>query len=419
MAEQVNVVQSLFGLTPTNVQRQLDAEAERRAMELASLSRSPVAASEYYGLRSAERFRNAPLFGQNPRVAQAEQVQGVVQSLQQQGVDMATPEGLTQLAGELNKNPEFAGMALALRQEAAKKQAEARKRVLEEGKLISETQKNIAQAEKEGRETGPFGKINPADFTPESVRKFEQSNKYSDLVPLPGKGGTGSEFERLIAELPAAEQAAAKKQRLTNLLSGGGLGPAETQLALKEADAISGIAFGAQEVKTVLDDLKSGKLKLGLAENFANSFKTAAGRSDEASRSYSRFQTSLETLRNARLNLNVGVQTEGDAVRAANEFLANYDRYDTKTAQQQLERVFDKLSAAYKSKENRLRSLYGQRGINIPTNFFTSFEPASTPAVNITDDVIRAEFNSPKNASWQRLGYEKFKEAFLKQNSGK
>ena len=147
MAEQVNVVQSLFGLTPTNVQRQLDAEAEKRAMELASLSRSPVAASEYYGLRGAERFRNAPLFGQNPRVAQAEQLQGVIQSLQQQGVDMATPEGMTQLAGELNKNPEFSGMALALRQQATQMQAAARKTQFEEAKTGSIIAENLAKAD--------------------------------------------------------------------------------------------------------------------------------------------------------------------------------------------------------------------------------------------------------------------------------
>jgi hypothetical protein len=204
MAEQVNVVQSLFGLTPTNVQRQLDAEAERRAMELASLSRSPVAASEYYGLRSAERFRNAPLFGQNPRVAQAEQVQGVVQSLQQQGVDMATPEGMIQLAGELNKNPEFSGMALALRQQATQMQAKARRAILEEGRIISETEENIAQAGKARREQEP-----KPTATQEQVRidKFAQiRSKYPDTIE--GRAKAATEFAEWESSFKQREAAA-------------------------------------------------------------------------------------------------------------------------------------------------------------------------------------------------------------------
>jgi hypothetical protein len=169
----------------------------------------------------------------------------------------------------------------------------------------------------------------------------------------------------------------------------------------------------------VLNDLKSGTLKLGLKENFANSLKTLSGKSDEGSRAFSRFNTAIETLRNARLNLNVGVQTEGDAVRAANEFLANFDKYDTQTALQQLQRVSEKMNAAAKSKEARLRGLYQQSGVQLPADFFTSFGGQTTPAVTVSDDIIRREFNDPKNAAWQALGYEKFKEAFLKQNSGK
>ncbi len=339
---------------------------------------------------------------------------GIVQRTQQEA-DLGTPEGLIQLANNLNQLPQFSGMALAMRQEAAKLGQETELKKAKIGKYQAETTKAL-------REQGPFGKVNPADFTPSSLATFNRTGNYADLVPVAKKTGEGTEFERLVADLPPAEQAAARQQRLKNLLSGGGMSPSLVPIALKEADAVGSIAFGASEINSVLSDLQSGKLKLGLKENFVNSLKTLAGKSDEGSRSFSRFNTALETLRNARLNLNVGVQTEGDAVRAANEFLANFDKYDTQTALTQLQRVFDKMSAAQKSKETRLRALYQQSGIELPKEFFTTFStstPSTAQPVRFSDDVIRREFNDPKNAGWQSLGFEEFKKAFLQQNPGR
>lgn len=355
------------------------------------------------------------LFGQVPAaVAQQNKVAAIVQQVQSEGVDVSTPEGQIRLAQEFSKYPEFIGMATALRQQAA---TAAQESALKQ----AQTAKALAEAKKASTEQGPFGKVNPADFTPESLSKFSTTGNYADLVPLPGKAGAGTEFERLIADLPPEQQANARQQRLRNLLSGGGMSPSLVPIALKEADAASSIAFGAAEVNNTLNDLKSGTLKLGLKENFANSLKTLAGKSDEGSRAFSRFNTALETLRNARLNLNVGVQTEGDAVRAANEFLANFDKYDTQTALAQLQRVSDKMSAAQKSKEARLRALYKQSGVDLPAEFFSSFGGAQAPTapVAISDEIIRREFNDPKNAGWQQLGFEAFKKAFLQQNSGK
>lgn len=333
----------------------------------------------------------------------------------QQEADLGTPEGLNKLADNLNQLPQFSGIALAMRQESTKLAQESQLKT-------AQTLKAVAEAKKAGTEQGPFGKVNPADFTPTSLATFNRTGNYADLVPVAKKTGEGTEFERLVADLPPAEQAAARQQRLKNLLSGGGMSPSLVPIALKEADAVGSIAFGASEINSVLSDLQSGKLKLGLKENFVNSLKTLAGKSDEGSRSFSRFNTALETLRNARLNLNVGVQTEGDAVRAANEFLANFDKYDTQTALTQLQRVFDKMSAAQKSKETRLRALYQQSGIELPKEFFTTFStstPSTAQPVRFSDDVIRREFNDPKNAGWQSLGFEEFKKAFLQQNPGR
>lgn len=80
-----------------------------------------------------------------------EQLRSIVQSVQQQA-DLTTPEGLLQLANELNKNPQFSGMALSMRQEAAKVAAERKAAGLKEQLTKSQIVENIAQAEKAARD---------------------------------------------------------------------------------------------------------------------------------------------------------------------------------------------------------------------------------------------------------------------------
>ena len=267
------------------------------------------------------------------------------------------------------------------------------------------------------KDAGPFGKVNPSDYTTESISAFQRTGgkDYSVLVPRP-KEGEGTQFERILETLPEEQRQPFRLSWLKKQTEGSGMPASLVPIALKEADSASSIAFGAQEVNSVLTDLQSGKLKLGLKENFANQLKTLSGSSDEGARAYSKFNTALETLRNARLNLNVGVQTEGDAVRAMNEFLGNFDKYDTKTATEQLKRVQQKLSLAQKSKESRLSGLYSTYGVSLPKGFFTSYDGADAGTEKkqaVPDSVIDAEFNRPENAGWKTLGKDAFKKKFL------
>ena len=103
-----NVMESLFGMTMGQ--------------------RQPVAADPlqaYSGLISgtgASLQQNiTSAFGQmTPQQA----LSSIIQQTQQQA-DLGTPEGLIQLANNLNQLPQFSGMALAMRQEATKLAQEA------------------------------------------------------------------------------------------------------------------------------------------------------------------------------------------------------------------------------------------------------------------------------------------------------
>lgn len=160
-----NIVQSLFGFTPEFAQQQMYQTGENRAMQLAQMSRSPTAAAEFYGLRSAERFGAAPIFGPSQQVQKASDIQSIIQSVQASGVDMAQPEGLIELANAFNRNPQFAGIAMSLRQEANKMTQEQTKFAYDIGAKGALIQKDIAAA---GREKEP-GKVGVTANTGEVV----------------------------------------------------------------------------------------------------------------------------------------------------------------------------------------------------------------------------------------------------------
>lgn len=80
--------------------------------------------------------------------------------------------------------------------------------------------------------------------------------------------------------------------------------------------------------------IATGKLNFGPVQNLANQARNAAGFSNEQSRNFATFKSSLEKLRNDSLRLNNGVQTEGDAQRAWNELFQSVN--DPKLVEQRL-----------------------------------------------------------------------------------
>lgn len=77
------------------------------------------------------------------------------------------------------------------------------------------------------------------------------------------------------------------------------------------------------DLGVIEQQLAEGGLDLGPIDNLVNRGRNALGMSTEQSRNFQSFQSTLEKMRNDSLRLNKGVQTEGDAVRAWNELMAN------------------------------------------------------------------------------------------------
>jgi len=102
----------------------------------------------------------------------------------------------------------------------------------------------------------------------------------------------------------------------------------------EELDAIGTAASIGADLSAVEKMIDDKKLNLGPVSNLASQAKNYVGASDESSRNFSTFKSTLEKLRNDSLRLNKGVQTEGDAQRAWNELVANIN--DPKVVKQRL-----------------------------------------------------------------------------------
>lgn len=104
-----------------------------------------------------------------------------------------------------------------------------------------------------------------------------------------------------------------------------------------DVEAMQGLQSMNAQLAGIEDQISGGKLDLGFWNNLAARGQNFVGASSENSINYATMMSTLEKMRNESLRLNKGVQTEGDAVRAWNELVANVN--DPKVVQAQIKRI--------------------------------------------------------------------------------
>lgn len=116
--------------------------------------------------------------------------------------------------------------------------------------------------------------------------------------------------------------------------------------ALKNSEeslkSAGGAAWINSQAEQVLRDIQSGDLKLGVLNNWKNYGKNLTGLSDAESQAYARFERVVKDMANTQLLAAKGVQTEGDAYRAMQQFIAGAGKYDEKTMIDSLGNVINK-----------------------------------------------------------------------------
>lgn len=109
-----------------------------------------------------------------------------------------------------------------------------------------------------------------------------------------------------------------------------------TQLAKAEDDNFEAIDISqgiVSEVDYFLNLIENGQLEFSFGENIADSVSGFFGIANEEARNSAAFKTFLQRLRNDKLRLAKGVQTEGDAQRAMSEILDNLNDKNTVVTQ--------------------------------------------------------------------------------------
>lgn len=125
-------------------------------------------------------------------------------------------------------------------------------------------------------------------------------------------------------------------------------------------DAI-GVASGINADLSALEtQIEEGRLSFGPVSNVLNAGRNTLGISNDESRNFGSFKSSLERLRNESLRLNSGVQTDGDAQRAWAELFANIN--DTNLVKQRLaeiKRINERGVQLQQLKVDGIRANYG------------------------------------------------------------
>lgn len=131
---------------------------QARQLEMAGRPVDPLSAVSgdigFLGTRMRQGIGGA--FGQMPEQDRKRmQAQQAAQELQQQGVDVSTPQGLLALAQRLDALPGFSGESLAIRQAAAQLAQQQQTAGLEQERIRAQTGLAQAQAQKAMQEKAP------------------------------------------------------------------------------------------------------------------------------------------------------------------------------------------------------------------------------------------------------------------------
>lgn len=159
-----------------------------------------------------------------------------------------------------------------------------------------------------GQKDSPFAKLDRSKYTTESVAKFEKTQNYSDLDPIE---------ESSFKETPSW------------------LGKAE----FESFDRIGGARGLVEDTTKYINKFAQGQVPVGVFESPYTATKAALGVNDEDVTAYKDFARFKKQLVNESLRLNKGVQTEGDAQRAAAEFESARSEADHIAAMTRLRQV--------------------------------------------------------------------------------
>jgi hypothetical protein len=380
-----NVTQSLFGMTPQAIQSQRAADLQAQALRFAQLTPMQQAQMGLFQAGSQLGTGLAGLMGyEDEEVKQAKARQGLLG-----GVDMNNPEALLQVANRIQaSDPQAAMMLRDQANDLALKQAKTKKETLtlqQEEKLRQELAGLGPEATPEQVEAVVLKYGDPdkilATLERRSTREADRAarieaakERHQERLEIARENNASRaqiaqmnrEFQREIAQmrLDARTEADRAKQAGKTL-------PASLQKAEDNDFELIDSAQGVVEDMTpIIQSLtpdpvtKRPSLDLSRFNNMQLQTKAFFGSSDPQVQQFQELERAKTRFVNESLRLNKGVQTEGDAQRAANEVNAAFSSYNTDSMRKALEQLRQINERAVKNKQAQIDRRRTSQGID-------------------------------------------------------
>lgn len=373
-----NVTQSLFGFTPQDIQAQRQAELDKRATAFAQLDPMQQAQAGFYRAGSMFGDVAASALGyEDPQVAQARARQGLLG-----GLDMNDPESLLQAAKSIQATDPEAALALVNQANdltgVQTKNAQLKAAAQLEANLRAELAAlpdNATPAEYEAvvLKYGDPDKIltaltNRQNREADRLSRDERAKAEHALrIQLAQQAGAD---RRAIAAMNQAFMQQQEANRRADKQANKAL-PASLQKAEDEDFAAIDTAQGViEDITPIIGKLtpnpttKKPELDLSRFNNIKFQAQAFFGSDDPEVQNYQELERNLTRFVNESLRLNKGVQTEGDAQRAANEVQAAFSKGSTSSMRRALEELKKINQRAATNRQNSINRRRKSQGVS-------------------------------------------------------
>jgi hypothetical protein len=418
MAE--NMVAGLFGLTPEMYGEQQRISALNEGINLAKLNPSARGTAMIYGGAKGLGSAIGGLMGvEDPQMKIISARQQIIGQL-----DQTNPQSYVNAANQLNQIGDAQG-AIALMDYARKAESDlalvGQRRAAEQASLAqaSKTQLSIRQEEQLRDELSKLGPDATQDQVLAIVTKYGSPDKVlaalqasadkaaanvarNETAQLANQARIDAAKVAADAKLEAARVAGANAKEiaqmridsarelreLTNSLKGPKvLAPSLQKEEDKELELVDSLKARqdslAPAIATLTPDPKTGKprLELGPVNNLRYQAQNAAGNSSVESRNYAALQRAVQEATNLKTDAAKGVQTDKDVLRFANELIAAFGGYDTKTTLEALSNFSKSTEKARENAQKRIDSRRKSQGV----------EPYYGPALGTVQNPIKLD----------------------------
>jgi hypothetical protein len=391
----MTVVQSLFGPTPEQIQAQQRAAMQQEALQFSQMS--PMQQAQYGIFSGANMLGGgiAQAMGyEDPEIKAAKERQGLLG-----GVALSDPASLRDAAQKAWQAGNY-----QVTQNLLKQAQEMELSTAETQEAKARASKFATDQQREEQLRSALSEL-PANATPEQyldvVRRYGSPDKVMTSIQtsMDREAQRRQALELKQAEIQAridiAKMNGERDERIAQMQIDGRREMAAFAAALKQStqadkpekvlparlqqaedddyEAIDTVTNLLTSIDPVIQSLGgygekgvNPTLRLSALNNTQNQLKNFIGMSTAESQQYAQLQETKARIVNESLRLNKGVQTEGDAVRAATEVEAAWAKNDTEATRKALVRLVEINKRAKKNKEAQIARRRQSQGVKPP-----------------------------------------------------